>query len=135
MNAGMTVTFTLNTNGLITNDSGPLDIFVEIDNQGVIRATNSNSAHAITFNEPPAAGSTGRFELDVSASARIVFAIGSGVTWATGAGTTGPYFDIVKGKLTIEDDVTEEAGLRMINGTLTVRGTKKFVANEAWVDL
>ena len=131
-------TFELTTDGLLTNDSGPLVINVTIDNRGVIRATNSNIAHAITFNEPPAAGSIGRFELDVSANARMVFAEGSGVEWTSE--TTGPYFDIVKGNLTIEDVVTEDAGLRMINGSLTVTGVTppeiehRFFACEAWVD-
>ena len=82
----------------------------------------------------------GRFEVDVSANARMVFADGSGVEWTSD--TTGPYFDVVKGKLTVEDAVFDDAALRMINGTITVTAVtddeeedeNRFFAYEAWVD-
>lgn len=122
----------INSNGIITNEEGPLTISSPLRNDGIIRANASSTSHPITITGAIDGDSTGRFETADHANARMTLAVGSGVTWTTSV--TGPYFDVRKGAMTFNDTFGDEAALRMLDGSLTVAAAKSFTANEAWVN-
>jgi len=114
-------TVTLNDDGLITSNSGPVIIDAPLGNNGIIRANGASTASAITFTAAPLANSCGRFEVAENEAARMVFASGSGVSI-----TGGAHFDVRTGRLEFYASVETNGGLRMLRGKIIVAATKTF---------
>ncbi len=121
-------TVTLESDGVITSESGPLVIAAPLANEGVIRATGSSTSCAITITAAPSAGSTGRFESAEHDNARMVFGASAGLTF-----TGGAHFDVRRGGMVFNDDVETNGGFRMLSGVVMVAAGKSFKATGAFV--
>jgi hypothetical protein len=123
---------TLNSGGKLLAEGGGLTITAPLRNNGTVRAGGNSCEDqgpvTVAFIvAPPAAASSGRFEVDHE-DARMLFAIGSGVTF-----TGGAHFDVRKGEMVFAGSVTTNGGLRMLGGSILVIGGRTFKATGAFV--